>query len=133
MFGFEFKHLVFMGALFCAGWTLAVSGLVAYEEIGYFQYPSELPQDDSLRIKGFDLNFFDKFKAVSQTMNIVLPIGFGCIAFLLYTYSLNPIGFGSLATAVAALVAALFRGFDACQKVEQLAGQDPNTFIWWMM
>jgi hypothetical protein len=131
MFGIQFKHLVYLAALFCAGWALTVSALVAYEEIGYFAYPSELPRaEGSLRINALDL--FDKFAAVSQTMNVILPIGVACIAFLIYTYSLNPIGAGSLTVAVAALIFAVFRLLNAVAKIEDGANTDIATAVWWM-
>ena len=103
--------------------------MVAYDHYtGEIVLKSEIPTE---RIES-PFRFLDKFEAVRQTMNVVLPLGLLCIAFLAYTYTANPIGVGSLAIALAVFVFATISLLDAGEVVEQAREEPLSLVVWWM-
>lgn len=125
----EFKHFIYLLALGCVVWAIAVSAVVAYDDVS-----------ESVAIKGeltYDrgASFFeslDKLKVVEQVLNIVLPLALLCIGYLAYTYRINPIGLGSITVVVLAFLFAADSILDAKDSVERDYEVKLASMVWWM-
>lgn len=132
--GFEFKHLVFLTAMGCAGWAIALSSMIAYDDYtAAVVYKSELPGETVVAGgEATPFHILDKFRTVAQTLNVVLPLGVLCIAFLMYTYSLNPIGVGSMVILIVMFLVGTVSVLEAGAAVEKIANVDLSRIVWWM-
>ena len=127
--GLEFKHLIYVAALACVFWAVAVSGLIAFDGASdSIEIKGELTYDRS----GTFLNNFDKLGGVEMVLNVVLPTALLCIAYLVYTYKINPIGLGSILLIVLGFLFAADSILSARDAVERDFKVEMSQRVWWM-
>ena len=127
--GLEFKHLIYVVALGSVIWAFTVCALVSFEDVsGSLELKSELTHShpsDFLR----NLN---ELNNVRQVLNVFLPLGLMCILYLGYTYTINPIGLGSMVIVIAAFLFAADSVLDAKDSVEQEYEVEISESVWWI-
>ena len=128
--GLEFKHFIYLLALGCVVWAIGVSTLVGVDEVA-----DSIPMKGELRYEkvGSFFQGIDKLKVINQALNVVLPLAVLCIAYLGYTYRVNPIGPGSIIIVVLAFLFAADSVLGAKDSVERDFAVSFSKTVWWMM
>jgi hypothetical protein len=114
----QFKHFLYWGAVCCAVGQLLMALYARFYG------------DIASQIQAAEVAAFEGELAIVKALNYALPIGVGCMGFLLYTWKINHVGGFALVCALGLQAAALDLNLRA---VRYVFGKDVKmeSVAWW--